>query len=73
MTKTLYSNRLRIILAEKNVTNHWLATEMGVTDMTVSRWCTNRIQPSISKLVQQMSKLLDTEMEKFIDTSVDPE
>lgn len=72
MTKKLYPNRLRIILAEKNVTNHWLAMKMGVTDMTVSRWCTNRIQPSISQLVQ-MSELLDTEMEKFIDTSVDPE
>ena len=71
MVKKLYPNRLRIILAEKNVTNHWLATERGVTDMTVSRWCTNRIQPSISQLVQ-MSMLLDTEMEKFIDTSVDP-
>lgn len=71
MVKKLYPNRLRIILAEKNVTNHWLATEMGVTDMTVSRWCTNRIQPSISQLAQ-MSMLLDTEMEKFIDTSVDP-
>lgn len=72
MTKKLYPNRLRIILAEKNVPNHWLAMKMGVTDMTVSRWCTNRIQPSISQLVQ-MSKLLDTEMEKFIDTSVAPE
>ena len=72
MAKKLYPNRLRVILAEKNVTNHWLATEIGVTDMTVSRWCTNRIQPSISQLVQ-ISKLLDTEMEKFIDTSVDPE
>ncbi len=72
MAKKIYPNRLRIILAEKNVTNHWLATEMSVTDMTVSRWCTNRIQPSISQLVQ-MSKLLDTEMEKFIDTSVAPE
>ena len=72
MAKKIYPNRLRIILAEKNVTNHWLATEMSVTDMTVSRWCTNRIQPSISQLVQ-MSKLLDTEMERFIDTSVDPE
>ena len=59
-------------MAEKNVTNHWLAMEMGMTDMTVSRWCTNRIQPSISQLFQ-MSKLLDTEMEKFIDTSVDSE
>ena len=72
MAKKIYPNRLRIILAEKNVTNHWLATEMGVTDMTVSRWCTNRIQPSISQH-GQISKLLDTEMEKFVDTGVDPE
>ena len=72
MAKKIYPNRLRRILAEKKITNHWLATEMGVTDMTVSRWCTNRIQPSISQLVQ-MSKLLDIEMEKFIDTSVDSE
>ena len=72
MAKKIYPNRLRIILAEKKITNHWLATEMGVTDMTVSRWCTNRIQPSISQLVQ-MSKLLDIEMEKCIDTSVDSE
>ena len=72
MAKKIYPNRLRIILAEKKITNHWLATEMGVTDMTVSRWCTNRIQPSISQLVQ-MSKLLDIEMEKFIDTSDDSE
>lgn len=72
MAKKTYPNRLRIILAEKNVTNHWLAMEMGMTDMMVSRWCTNRIQPSISQLFQ-MSKLLDTEMEKFIDTSVDSE
>ncbi len=55
-----------------NITNRWLATEMGVTDMTILRWCTNRIQPSISQLVQ-ISKLLDTEIEKFIDTSVDSE
>ena len=52
MAKKIYPNRLRIILAEKKITNHWLAMEMGVTDMTVSRWCTNRIQPSISQLVQ---------------------
>ena len=55
-----------------NITNRWLATEMGVTDMTVLRWYTNRIQPLISQLVQ-ISKLLDPEIEKFIDTSVDPE
>ena len=54
MAKKLYPNRLRIILAEKNVTNHWLATEMGVTDMTVSRWCTNRIQRWRNLLTQAL-------------------
>lgn len=40
-------NRLRVVLAEKEITNRWLAEQMGVTDMTVSRWKTNKIQPSM--------------------------
>lgn len=36
MEKKEFSNRLRVVLAEKEVTNRWLAEQMGVTDMTVS-------------------------------------
>jgi len=40
-------NRLRIILAEKNITNKWLAERLGVTQNTVSKWVTNTKQPSV--------------------------
>lgn len=61
-----YRNRLRVILAEKEITNHWLAVQMGVTDMTVSRWTTNKIQPSMSQFVT-ISKLLQVELTALIE------
>ncbi|MBP3757185.1 MAG: XRE family transcriptional regulator, partial [Prevotella sp.] len=30
-------NRIGVVLADKQITNRWLAEQMGVTDMTVSR------------------------------------
>ena len=40
-------NRLRVILADKNRTNRWLADQLGVTEGTVSRWTTNSKQPPV--------------------------
>ena len=39
-------NRLKAALADNNKTSKWLANQLGKSDMTVSRWCTNRSQPS---------------------------
>ena len=51
MEKNIHKNRLRVILAEKVITNKWLAEQLGVTCMTVSRWTTNKCQPSLSQCV----------------------
>ncbi|WP_434501947.1 helix-turn-helix transcriptional regulator [Prevotella sp.] len=59
-------NRLRVVLADKEITNHWLAKQMGVTDMTVSRWSTNKIQPSISQFVS-IAKILNVRLEDLIE------
>ncbi len=45
-------NRLRIVLAERDKTNRWLADELGVTEGTVSKWVTNTHQPSLETLYQ---------------------
>lgn len=45
-------NRLKIILAEKGKTNKWLAEKLGKSEVTVSRWCTNEVQPSVETLAQ---------------------
>lgn len=51
MMRSKHNNRIRVVLAEKMLTNHWLAEKLKVTDMTVSRWTTNKIQPSMSQFV----------------------
>lgn len=45
-------NRLKAVLAEKQVTNKWLAEKMNLSTTTVSRWCTNKAQPSLETLVE---------------------
>ena len=38
-------NRLRVILAEKELSNKWLAERLGKSEFTISRWTTNKMQP----------------------------
>ena len=45
-------NRLRIVLAERNKTNRWLADQLGVTEGTVSKWATNTHQPPLERLYE---------------------
>lgn len=61
-----HPNRIRVVLAEKRITNRWLAEQLGVTDMTVSRWSTNKVQPSVSQLVE-IAKLLEVDITKLIE------
>lgn len=70
MGKNFHRNRIRVILAEKQITNHWLAEQLGVNDMTISRWCTNRIQPSMSQFVE-MSRILDVDIKELIEVDFD--
>jgi transcriptional regulator with XRE-family HTH domain len=44
-------NRLKSVLAERQVTNKWLSERMNLSTTTVSRWCTNKAQPSLETLV----------------------
>lgn len=43
-------NRIKIVLAEKNRTNKWLAEQLGKNVSTVSKWCTNSSQPGLEVL-----------------------
>ena len=45
-------NRLKVVLAEKNLTSKWLAEKLGKNEATISRWCTNDVQPSLTTLVE---------------------
>lgn len=61
-------NRLKIVLAEKEKTNRWLAEQLGKSEVTVSRWVTNEIQPSIETLIA-IAKLLDIDIKELINST----
>ena len=51
MAKKTY-NRIKEVLAEKGKSNNWLAEKLGRNITTVSRWCTNDMQPTMESLYQ---------------------
>ena len=66
MKTIIYPNRLRVVLADKQITNRWLARKLSVTDMTVSRWTTNKIQPSVSQLLE-IAKMLSVRLDDLVE------
>ena len=72
MTKKNCQNRIRVVLADKQITNRWLAEQMGVTDMTVSRWKTNKIQPSMAQFVKNAC-LLQVDIKELLEVDFDAE
>ena len=46
-----YSNRLKVVLAEKQRTNKWLAEQLDKDQTTISKWCTNSSQPDLGYLM----------------------
>lgn len=45
-------NRLKVVLVEQGKTNKWLAEQLGKNETTVSRWCTNEVQPSLETMFE---------------------
>ncbi len=45
-------NRIKVVLAEKNLQNKWLAEQIGRDQATVSKWVTNSAQPSLDMLIK---------------------
>ena len=45
-------NRIKIVLLEQERSSKWLAEKIDKDKSTVSRWCTNDMQPSIETLFQ---------------------
>lgn len=59
-------NRIKVVLAEKQKTNRWLAEQMGKSENTISRWCSNKLQPSLDMLVK-VAELLNVDPRQLIN------
>ncbi|MDD3063209.1 MAG: helix-turn-helix transcriptional regulator [Massilibacteroides sp.] len=58
-------NRIKVVLAEKNKSNKWLAEKLGRDYSTVSKWCTNNSQPNLETLLQ-IAKVLEVEVQELL-------
>lgn len=58
-------NRIKVMLVEKKRTNKWLAGQLGKDPATVSKWCTNTIQPSLDTLLR-IAELLDVQIQELV-------
>lgn len=64
MDKKVY-NRIKAVLAEKGKTNNWLAEELEVNRATVSKWCTNQMQPTVETLFR-IAKALKVDVRELL-------
>lgn len=62
-------NRLKIVLAEKEKTSKWLANELGKSESTISRWCTNDVQPSLETMAQ-IALLLKIDIKELLNSTI---
>lgn len=62
-------NRLKVVLAEKKKTSKWLAGELDKNVATVSKWCTNTIQPDLATL-DRIAELLGVDIKDLLNNSI---
>ena len=60
--------KVKAVLAEKDKTGTWLSEQMGRNIGTVSRWMTNKVQPSVEQLYD-IAKHLDVDVRELLVAS----
>lgn len=62
-------NRLKVALVERNKTSKWLAEQIGKSETTVSRWASNKSQPSVEQLFA-IAEILNMDVRELLNTNV---
>lgn len=58
-------NRIKVVLVEKQRTSKWLAEQLGKSENTISKWCSNKVQPSLENLIE-IAKILDIDVRDLL-------
>ena len=69
--------QVKIVLAEKEKTGTWLSEQMSHSISTVSRWMTNKVQPSVEPLgfaayqqeLYEIARHLDVDVKELLVSS----
>ena len=65
-------NRLKVVLVEQGKTGRWLANELGKSTCTVSKWCSNTVQPDLDTL-ERIAKLLGIDKRDLLTPTINLE
>lgn len=61
-------NRLKVVLVEQGKTGKWLSKQLSKDPSTVSKWCSNKIQPSL-EILDKIAILLNVDRRELINKS----
>ena len=61
-------NRIKVVLVEKRRTGVWLAEQIGVSPVTISKWCSNTTQPTLQTL-DKIAELLEIDMRELLTSN----
>ena len=64
-------NRIKVMLAERMMTNKDLAKQLGKDPATISKWVTNTSQPSLENLIE-IARCLKCEINDLVRTDPNP-
>lgn len=59
-------NRLKAVLAEQQKTGKWLAEQIGKSNCSVSKWCSNSVQPDLNTL-DKIAKVLKVDIRTLLN------
>ena len=59
-------NRLKVVLVEQKKTGKWLAEQLDKDPSTVSKWCSNKMQPSL-EILSQIAKVLNVKTKELVN------
>lgn len=60
---------MKIVLAEEQKSNKWLAEQLGKDQATISKWVTNSSQPDLKNLLR-IAKTLNVDVARLLNTDV---
>ena len=69
MEENINLNRLKVTRVEGNKTSKWLAEQMGKSETTISRWASNKSQPSVEQLFA-IAEILNMDVRELLNTNI---
>ena len=63
--KNIILNRIEVVLVEKGISHRELAVGVGLGEVTISRYCNNRRQPSL-EILNEIADFMEVDVRRLL-------